>query len=182
MNIGDRRMTTFYFIRHGKTDFTEANSKIYRGQGFNMLTLSAEGIHQIVETAKTPELKNARLIVTSPFGRALHSAAILSQKLQLDIQVETDLHEWQANMQTFDYLSDEEAEKNYKALTRYHGVHPQNENCVWESAGQMKKRVYAVLEKYKQYPAVIVVCHGTLMQYVLDIPHPGNGEIATLVL
>lgn len=175
-------MTTFYFIRHGKTDFTEANSKIYRGQGFNMLTLSSEGIQQIVETAKSPELKNAKLIVTSPYGRALHSAAILSKELQLDIQVETDLHEWHANVQTYDYLSDEEAEKNYKELTMYHGVHPQDKNCTWETAGQMKQRVYAVLEKYRQYPAVIIVCHGTLMQYVLDIPHPGNGEIAELVL
>ncbi len=93
-------MTTFYFIRHGKTDFSEANSKIYRGQGFNMLTLSDDGINQIIETAKAPELKNAKLIVTSPFGRALHSAAILSEKLQLDIKVETDLHEWQADICT----------------------------------------------------------------------------------
>ena len=46
----------------------------------------------------------------------------------------------------------------------------------------MKRRVYAVLERYRQYTAVIVVCHGTLMQYVLDIPHPKNGEIAALVL
>lgn len=66
---GGMTMTTFYFIRHGKTDFTKANSKIYRGQGFNMLTLSAEGIQQIVETAKSPELKNAKLIVTSPYGK-----------------------------------------------------------------------------------------------------------------
>lgn len=62
-----------------------------------------------------------------PFGRALHSAAILSEKLQLDIKVETDLHEWQANIQTFDYLSDEEAEMNYKELTRHRGIAPQNE-------------------------------------------------------
>lgn len=175
-------MTTFYFIRHGKTDFSEANSKIYHGQGFNMLTLSEEGINQIMQTAKTPELKRAELIVTSPFGRALHSAAILSKELRLDIKVETDLHEWQADIQTFEYVSDEEAERNYKELTMYRGVHPENENCVWESAEQMKKRVYAVLEKYRQYQSVIVVCHGTLMQYVLGIPHPENGEISKLVM
>ncbi|MDE7478752.1 MAG: phosphoglycerate mutase family protein [Lachnospiraceae bacterium] len=175
-------MTTFSFIRYGKTDFSEADSKIYRGQGFNMLTLSDEGINQIIETAKTPELTNAKLIVTSPFGRALHSAAILSEKLQLDIKVETNLHEWQANIQTFEYLSDEEANKNYEELSRYHGEPPQNKICVWETAEQMKKRVYAVLEKYKQYSAVIIVCHGTLMQYALDIPHPENGEIVKFVL
>lgn len=175
-------MTTFYFVRHGKTDFSEANSKIYRGQGFNMMTLSNEGINQIIQTAKTPDLKSAELIVTSPFGRALHSAAILSKELQLDIKVETDLHEWLADIQTYEFLSDEEAEKNYKELTMYHGMHPEDKNCIWESAEQMKKRVYAVLEKYSQHRSVIVVCHGTLMQYVLGIPHPENGQISKLVM
>ncbi|MDE6839237.1 MAG: hypothetical protein K2P49_00050 [Oscillospiraceae bacterium] len=41
----------------------------------------------------------------------------------------------------------------------------------------MKERVFAVLEKYTGCRCVIVVCHGTLMQYVLDIPHPSNGQI-----
>ncbi len=175
-------MTTFFFIRHGKTDFSDANTKIYQNQGFNMLTLSDEGIRQITETAGAPELQNAELIVTSPFGRALHSAAILSQILQLDIKVETDLHEWLANIKTYEFLSDEDAEKNYKEFNICHGIYPENADCVWESAEHMKQRVYAVLEKYMQYQAVIIVCHGTLMQYVLDIPHPDNGEIATLVL
>ena len=36
-------MTTFYFIRHGQADFSEANTKIYKENGFNMFTLSEEG-------------------------------------------------------------------------------------------------------------------------------------------
>ncbi len=175
-------MTTFYFIRHGEVDLSEANTKIYQGHGHHMLTLSPKGIGQIIEAARSPILKDAELILTSPYGRALHSAAILSRELRLDIKVETDLHEWLADGQTFAYLSDEEAEKRYSELNRNHGVHPQDRDCLWETAEQMKRRVYAVLERYRQYTAVIVVCHGTLMQYVLDIPHPKNGEIAALVL
>ena len=49
-----------------------------------------------------------------------------------------------------------------------------------ESAKQMKKRVMKVLNKYKDFDSVIVVCHGTLMQYVLGIPHPENGQIEVL--
>ncbi len=45
----------------------------------------------------------------------------------------------------------------------------------------MKERVTKVLDKYKDYHAVIVVCHGTLMQYVLGIEHPENGQIEVLV-
>ncbi len=41
----------------------------------------------------------------------------------------------------------------------------------------MKARVFAVLDKYRDRRCVIAVCHGTLMEYVLDIPHPSNGQI-----
>jgi len=44
----------------------------------------------------------------------------------------------------------------------------------------MRDRVLPVLEKYAGLNKVIVVCHGTLMQYVLGIPHPHNGEIHVL--
>ena len=45
----------------------------------------------------------------------------------------------------------------------------------------MKKRVMKVLDKYTKYNSVIVVCHGTLMQYVLGIEHPENGEIKEFI-
>ena len=173
-------MAFFYFIRHGQIDFPLANRKIYQGQGFDLLTLSELGRQQIKAAAKDDRLKGAELILSSPFGRTLHSAAILSKELGLDIRVETDLHEWRADAVDFVWLPDEEAERRYQALTDNHGHHPDGQTPAWESAEQMKARVFAVLDQYKDYPCVIVVCHGTLMQYVLDIPHPENGQIVKL--
>jgi broad specificity phosphatase PhoE len=174
-------MTTFYFIRHGQMDMSMAGEKFYKDFAFNMMTLSEKGISQIVESSKDTRLSNAELIITSPFGRTMHSAAILSKELNLEIRVETDLHEWLADAVDYEYLSDEVARGYYKKLTENGGKHPQGEKCVWESAQQMKDRVLKVLEKYKDYNAVIVVCHGTLMQYVLDVDHPENGQIIELV-
>lgn len=170
-------MTTFYFIRHGQADFSEANTKIYKENGFNMITLSEEGKKQIESASKDIRLQKADLIITSPFGRTLHTAAILSRNLGLEIVVETDLHEWAADRINYTYLSDEEAKKCYQELTDNNGKHPEGKLCTWESAEQMKARVFEVLKKYKNHEAVIVCCHGTLMQYVLEIPHPNNGEI-----
>ncbi len=39
-------MATFYFVRHGQADFSEAGIKIYQGRGFNLLTLSEQGKDQ----------------------------------------------------------------------------------------------------------------------------------------
>ena len=173
-------MAVFYFIRHGQTDFSLKNTGFYRGWGFNLLTLSERGQQQIKAAAQDDRLKAAELIISSPLGRALHSAAILSKELGLDIRVETDLHEWVADTVDYAWLPDEDADRRYQALTDNHGRHPEGQTPPWESAEQMKSRVFAVLEKYKDHHCVIVSCHGTLMQYVLDIPHPENGQIAKL--
>lgn len=170
-------MTKFYFIRHGHMDTSMAGQKFYKGFSYNMMTLSEKGIAQIYEASKNEILKDAELIITSPFGRTMHSAAIISKELNLDMKVETDLHEWMADSVSYEFLSDEEAMKAYKCLTDNNGCHPEGEECTWESAAQMKERVKKVLDKYKEYNAVIVVCHGTIMQYVLEIEHPENGEI-----
>lgn len=173
-------MAVFYFIRHGQIDFSLKNEKIYQDRGFDLLTLSELGRQQIRAAARDGRLKAAQLILSSPFGRALHSAAILSKELGLDIRVETGLHEWSADAVNRTYLPQDEAERRYRELTGNHGRHPDGQTPAWESAGQMKARVYAVLDQYKDRSCVIVVCHGTLMQYVLDIPHPENGQIAKL--
>lgn len=170
-------MTTFCFVRHGQMDTSEGDTGFYKGFAWNMQTLSEKGVDQIKQTALDPRLQGAELIIASPYGRTMHSAAILSRALDLEIRVETGIHEWLADAVTYDYLSDEEAGAAYRQLTEYHGHHPDGISCRWESAEQMKARVMAVLRKYAAYRKVIVVCHGTLMQYVLDIPHPANGQI-----
>lgn len=146
-----------------------------------MMTLSDKGIQQIHETAKDKRLFDADLIIASPFGRTMHSAAILSKDLNIEMRVETDLHEWLADGVSYEFLPDAAAQKAYKCLTENKGQHPAGEECIWESADQMKKRVMMVLDRYKDYNSVIVVCHGTLMQYVLGIEHPENGQIEEFV-
>ncbi len=174
-------MTKFYFVRHGQMDFSQSGKKFYKGFAYNMMTLSEKGISQLYETAKNEKLKEAQLIITSPFGRALHSAAILSKELNLDLRVETDLHEWLSDCVNYEFLPDEEASVAYQALNANNGNHPEGELCAWENAGQMSERVMKVLGKYTDYDAVIVVCHGTLMQYVLGIEHPANGQVAEFI-
>ena len=104
-------MTTFYFVRHGEMDTSMAGEKFYKGFSYNMMTLSEKGISQIHNTAKDERLLGAQLIITSPFGRTMHSAAILSKDLNVEMCVETDLHEWLADGVTYDFLPKKVAEE-----------------------------------------------------------------------
>ena len=166
----------FYLIRHGRTDYTQRNTKIYQGFGVQLSPLSAQGIAQIKETAKDSRLQGADLIISSPYTRALQTAAILSKELGVDIAVETGLHEWLAN-KNYHYDDDETAHHSYWEYVENQGQYPDEAQRVWESASMLRARALEVLAKYRGYQKVIVACHGMLIQAVTQGHLPDNGEI-----
>ena len=166
----------FYLVRHGEPDYSEINTKIYKGFGSNMCPLTEKGRYQIKETSKDERLSGADLIITSPYGRALQTAAILSKELNADIIVETDLHEWLAN-KNYIHESDEKADANYEDFHNNNGRYPADNERDWETFEMMKARAVAVLEKYKNHDKVIVACHGMLIEAITGLHHPKHGEI-----
>ena len=165
----------FYFVRHGKTDYSKRNTGIYQGFGVNLAPLSEKGIQQIGEAAKDPRLRGADLILCSPYTRAVQSAAILSQKLGADIVVETDLHEWVADTD-YNVVSDEEEDIAYEAYLNNGGRHS-SEDDRWEETEALRNRVLNVLRKYEAYPKVVVVGHETMIRAVTGCGHIKRGTI-----
>ncbi len=123
----------FYFIRHGEPDYSEKNTKIYQGFGINLSPLSDKGIQQAKKAAKDSRLKDTDVILSSPYTRALQTAAILSKEIGSEIVIETDLHEWLAN-KNYIYDDEEAIERNYQQYEYYHGEYPKGKEMIWESA------------------------------------------------
>ncbi len=165
----------FYLIRHGETDYSERNTKIFQGFGVHLAGLSKRGIMQIEQIARDPRLSGADIILSSPYTRALQTAAILSKELGASITIESDLHEWLAN-QDYVYVDDETAGQAYREYCRSGGTHS-SKTQVWEETPSVRKRVIRVLEKYVPYKKVIVACHGMAIQAVMGAGHPDYGEI-----
>jgi broad specificity phosphatase PhoE len=166
----------FYLIRHGRTDYSERNTKIFQGFGVNFAPLSEEGINQIKKAAKDIRLQNANIILSSPYTRALQTAAVLSKELNVDIIIETDLHEWMAN-KNYVYESNEQAELNYKEFVDLSGIYPSDSEKDWEDNNRLRNRFIAVLRKYEKYGKVIVACHGMLIHSLGFDNLSENGEI-----
>ena len=176
LDFGGVNLTKFYFIRHGEDISKDINTKIYKNWGMNMITLTETGISQIRKLKDDERLKNAQIIVSSPYGRALHSAAILSKELGIDLVVETNLHEWVAD-KDYNYLSMEDARKSFREFENNKGI--KNKECKynWEDLETIKNRIISVLNKYKDYDDVIIVTHGAVIKYFLNVDHPENGQI-----
>ena len=165
----------FYFVRHGKTDYSERNIKIYQGFGVNLAPLSELGVEQIKKTAKDDRLKGTELILSSPYTRAVQTAAILSKELGADIVIETDLYECLA-CRDFSY-DDALVESAYKEYQANHGVYPSGEEKPWENVVSIRARVIRVLEKYRHYDKVVIAGHGLMIQATAGGDLPQNGEI-----
>lgn len=154
-------MTKFIFIRHGRPDYKPIDHLASTFQLGSLAFLSDLGIEQAKQVARNSELKDAQLILSSPYTRALHTATFISNEIGIPIQGELELHEWipdleyrnQSNQQLHDCFN--QARQDF-----IQGIECE---ASYESMRCVRRRVLTVLKKYLNYQKVIVVAHEGVM-------------------
>lgn len=152
------------FVRHGEPDYTLVDERGFIGMGRDIAPLSEIGRNQALALADNVIFKGAEIIVSSPYTRALQTAATLSRNLDLDIQVEVNLHE---------FISDKTYQADGKQDDLYHkefihclGEYPDDDVKNWETITEIIARTKPVLDKYLEegYKKIIVVAHGGIIR------------------
>lgn len=170
--------TKYILVRHGEPRYDEVKERHYFGMGYDLGKLTENGIAQAEARAKDSLFDDADLIIASPYTRALQTAAIISRLRNIPLTVENDLHEWMPDT-TFKFELD--ANRSFEEYLEAKGVRNGHHQYHWESYEALQKRVVNVLQKYKKYQKVIVVCHGivisTLTKFDDVIEHCGVREI-----
>ncbi len=166
-------------IRHGEPDYSEVNERHYPGFGKDLAKLTPQGLEQAEAVSHNARLQGAQLIVSSPYTRALQTAAIISRNTGLPIQVETDLHEWMPDL-TFQYDSWDYVMRAVEECTKYRGR--RDDSCLyqWEDLAHVAERAYRCLANYAHYEKLVIVAHGMLMRqfkFVPEIPYCGILEL-----
>ena len=151
------------FIRHGEPNYAPCWDRGFIGHGRDLACLTEEGISQSEEVSKSPLLFGSELIISSPYTRALQTAAIISKNTQLNISVEIDLHEFLPD-KTFMCKSKEELALLRKDFLDCFGSYPVGETRKWETIAEIKKRVMEVMNKYLKHSKIIVVAHGGVIR------------------
>ena len=172
-------MQRIVFMRHSEPDYSFVEERKYVGHGLDLAQLTENGI-QIAENASLDSrLDNAEIIVSSPYTRALQTAAIISKNRQLSIKIELGLHEWIPDL-SFQYSSKEWASKATKLCLEYKGVCQDNSEIKFEDLEDVFKRAKTALLRYSRYRKIIVVTHGIVMRrfsFAPLIPFCGISEI-----
>ena len=172
-------MLKIVFMRHSEPDYSFVQAKGYIGHGNDLGQLTTEGIRIAEKASFDSRLDDSEIIVSSPYTRALQTAAIISKNRQLDINIELDLHEWIPDL-TFGFCGKEFADNAFEMYITNKGNCPDNSEIMYESAGSLFDRAKNALLKYISYNKITVVSHGMLMHRFIDvdyIPFCGIHEI-----
>ena len=138
--------------------------------------MSENGLKQAEEAAGDSRLLDADMIICSPYTRALQTAAIISRKIDKEIIVEPELHEWIVD-KTNSITSSEEVATLGKEFQDYKGVYPEGQEMRWESLASLRERIKRVADKYADYGKVIIVGHGMAFRVLKYIENIAPGEI-----
>ena len=147
-------MAHFYLIRHAQPDYEPCSTRGYMGQGRDLAPLTEKGVQQAEAAAHDARLKDIKLIVSSPYTRALQTAAIISRITGAPLTIEVDLHEWIPDL-TFRFSTGDEAVA-------------------------LRKRVRAVADKYAHMDGVAFVSHGMALRTLRTMHDVGYAEIVEL--
>ena len=168
------------FIRHGEPDFSFVGKKKYIGHGLDLAQLTENGIQITEKASHDSRFDGAEVIVSSPYTRALQTAAIISRNRQLEIKVELDLHEWIPDL-SFQYSAEDSfASKAEELCTKYKGVCPDNCEIMFEDFESVFSRAKSALLRYKDYKKIIVVTHSVVIRRFVaypNIPYCGISEL-----
>ncbi len=165
----NRARTKFYLVRHGEPDWDLAFNYDLQGPLSDFVPLTDTGIKQSEAAALDARLRCGELIVSSPYTRALHTAAILCRELRLPLQVHYDLRERVPCLKP-EFLSVKEVIECCRDYELHSGEYPPGETRLWETKTSIRKRVLKALSFYaSSYSCVIAVCHEKVIESILPV-------------
>lgn len=151
-------MAHVVFVRHAQPDWPFADAHGLKGSARDLVGLTVHGVSQAEATAGDARLEGAALILSSPYTRALHTAAVISRVRQTLVLVEYDLREWvpDATRECDSFAAIRALAEDFRL---HMGEYPDGETRVWETRSSLRARVRGVLGRYADYGKLIVVSH-----------------------
>ncbi len=151
-------MAHLVLVRHGEPDYSGVTARGYIGHGQDLAPLTEAGIAQAEAAAEDARLSGASLILSSPYTRALQTAAILSRKTGIPLRVELGLHEWIIDT-SYRFASQEYTAGALEECIRCRGVQGPGTQYRWEPLEEVARRAYAALIPYENEEKRIAVSH-----------------------
>ncbi|MBO7559660.1 MAG: histidine phosphatase family protein [Alphaproteobacteria bacterium] len=157
-----------YIMRHGETDWNLADKL----QGQEDIPLNDNGRHQAEEAAKIIAILRITRIISSDLSRTKETAEIIAKKLNLTVEYNPLLREW--NFGTMNIAKQKDLNPaTFKAQLF------ENQKSGAESIDGIFARVAAFFNKFDMNQNTLIVSHGGLMRammYYLETDGKTNAD------
>ncbi|OFI49489.1 hypothetical protein BG261_02610 [Floricoccus tropicus] len=161
-----------FFIRHSEPDYSKVASPSYFGFARDFAPLTDRGIEIAKQCSANINLfKGAEILVSSPYTRALQTAAYLVQNRDIPFEVAVGLHEWRPDVTGLELGTAEQSKQAYKEFLEHDGKLFDGASFKYEEREHVKQRVSNVLDSYKErgFNSIAVVCHQVVIKQFIDI-------------
>ena len=171
-------MTQIYLVRHGEPDYAPVDTRGWPGMAADSAPLTAVGAKQAEALADLLSGIRATYLVSSPFTRALQSAAIIGHRLALGVRVDYDLRDWLPdNTGSWRGVADIRAAQ--AELDAYGGEWPAGIQRPWEPLSRVRERARAALGRHTASTdgPVLAITHAMVIRALTgekDTAHGGH--------
>lgn len=171
-------MTQIYLVRHAQPDYAPVDSRGWPGMATDAAPLTSEGLQQAEGVADLLSGIGATYLVSSPFTRALHSAAIIGHRLALGVRVDYDLRDWLPES-TGSWRGIGDVRRAQAELDEYDGEWPEGIVRAWEPLSAVRARARAALARHTVSTdgPVLAITHAMVIRALTgerETEHGGN--------
>lgn len=161
-------------VRHGAADYGLLGrfGSTYRGARRDLAPLTPEGAAQIERLIPVLREHGSHLVVSSPYTRTLHSAAILAAGLKCRLEIHLALHDWLPVRDGSEPVHEEIVAEKIAEYEEWKATGRLPDARTWETDDDMRKRVHSVLDHFGGEQIVIMVTHEAVIKAVC-----GAGEV-----
>ena len=178
LNLSGRTglVTQIYLVRHGEPDYTPVDSRGWPGMAADTAPLSTAGAKQAEAVADLLSGIGATYLVSSPFTRALQSAAIIGHRLALGVRVDYDLRDWLPDS-TGSWRGTADVRAARAEFDEYGGEWPEGVPRPWEPRSRVRERARAALARHTASTdgPVLVITHALVIEALTGVPNTGHG-------
>ncbi|NOL39090.1 histidine phosphatase family protein [Kribbella sandramycini] len=168
-------VTQIYLVRHGEPDYGRVDEQGLPGAAADSAPLTAAGVKQAEALADLLSGIGATYLVSSPYTRALQSAAIIGHRLALGVRVDYDLRDWLPDNTGRRGVADVRAAQ--AEFTAYAGEWPDGIERRWEPRSRLRERALAALARHTALTSgpVLAITHSAVIEALTGATGTAHG-------
>ena len=156
-------------VRHAEADrhALAQYQPVYAGARFDFAPLTLRGVRQAHRLSRSLQGAGIRLVLSSPYTRALQTAAILAARLGCPLRVDLRLHDWLPIRDGAVPVTAATVAAKVAEYQRWVQTGRLPSERTWETLEEMRARVTRAVLDHRRCAPLVVVSHAAPIQAVL---------------